>query len=127
MERFGAGTAGNQVHRKQSRIDFSPVAFDEEDLRLIEDVVNKRIAEDLTVEKTQMSREKVESRVADGRTNLDLIPDVVDPLRVVIIGDEDLCPCGGTHVNSLGELGGFSIVDTENKGADTERLLFELG
>ena len=57
---------------------------------------------------------------------LDLIPDHVDPLRVVVIDDYDICPCGGTHVDSLGEIGRVNIIERRSKGADVERIEFEL-
>lgn len=126
LNEFGASTAGNQIHADQSRIDFNPVSFDDDDVAFIGKRANEFIDDDLDVSKTMMSRDKVEEKVEEGRTDLSLIPDSVDPLRVVIIGDDDLCPCGGTHVSSLNELGGFSVVSTENKGKDTERLRFEL-
>ena len=126
LQEYDAVTAGNQIHEDESRIDFNPVSFDDEDIAFVEERVNECIQEDLDVSKTMMPRDEVEKRVQDGRTNLDLIPDSVDPLRVVIIGDDDLCPCGGTHVSSLGELGEFSILTIENKGADTERVRFTL-
>jgi misacylated tRNA(Ala) deacylase len=37
-----------------------------------------------------------------------------------------MCPCGGTHVDSLGDIGRVSIVDRTSKSADTERIEFEL-
>lgn len=71
-----------------------------------------------------MSRRQVESEIEQGRTNLELIPDHVDPLRVVEYGD-DLCPCGGTHVDNLKEIGMINIVNRISKGEDVERLEFE--
>lgn len=40
-----------------------------------------------------------------GRSGLVPLPAHVDPVRVIEIYDEDLCPCGGTHVASTGEIG----------------------
>ena len=53
-------------------------------------------------------------------------PDHVDPLRVVEIEDFDTCPCGGTHVDSLGEVGRVKVVDRTSKGAEIDRVEFEL-
>lgn len=61
-----------------------------------------------------------------GRTQLDLIPDHVDPLRVVSIEGFDTCPCGGTHVDRLGEIGRIRVVNRLSKGTDVDRLTFEL-
>jgi misacylated tRNA(Ala) deacylase len=38
----------------------------------------------------------------------------------------DLCPCGGTHVDSTGELEGMKIVHRESKGSGVDRVEFEL-
>lgn len=125
LDEYGATTAGNQIHADRSRIDFEPVEFDENDIQMIQNLSNSLIKEELAVEKTMMDREEVEQEVAEGRTNLDLIPDFVDPLRVVKFG-EDLCPCGGTHVDNVEEIGNIEIVDRVSKGSNTERLEFVL-
>lgn len=101
LDMYNASTAGNQIHEDYSRIDFKPVELDREDVEKIQNAANAMIQEELDVEKKEMSRELVEERVEEGRTNLDLIPNAVNPLRVVIIGDDDICPCGGTHVDNL--------------------------
>lgn len=126
LDMYDATTAGNQIHADRSRIDFEPAEFYEEDVEKIERAANSMIAEDHEVIKKEMSRERLEVEVEEGRSNMDLIPDHIDPLRVVIIGDEDICPCGGTHVDSLKEIGRIDIVDRTKKGADTERLEFVL-
>jgi misacylated tRNA(Ala) deacylase len=126
LEEYGATTAGNQIHEDRSRIDFEPADFDEEDLAFIERETNAVIERDLPVAKENRARAAVEAGVAEGRTQLDLIPDHVDPLRVVEIDDYDMCPCGGTHVDRLGEVGAVHITNRVSKGADVERIEFEL-
>lgn len=126
LDEYGASTAGNQIHEDRSRIDFEPADFSDDDLEWIEQETNRVIQEDLLVEKKELPRDEVEDRVADGRTNLELIPDHVDPLRVVIVDDFDICPCGGTHVDSLGDIGALRITDCISKGADVQRIEFEL-
>jgi misacylated tRNA(Ala) deacylase len=73
-----------------------------------------------------MARDEAEARTPEGRGLLDLIPDHVDPLRMVGIGDFDLCPCGGTHVDRLSEVGRIRITNRESKGAEVERIEFVL-
>ncbi|PSG99267.1 MAG: alanyl-tRNA editing protein [Nanohaloarchaea archaeon SW_7_43_1] len=126
LNRYNASTAGNQIHKDYSRIDFEPADFDESDVEKIERSVNTLIERELEVEKKYMSRERVEEAVEEGRTNLDIIPEHVDPLRVVIIGENDLCPCGGTHVDSIDEIGRVNITNRISKGASVERLEFVL-
>jgi misacylated tRNA(Ala) deacylase len=126
LDEYGAKTAGNQIHADYSRIDFEPADFDDEDVVRIERLSNEAIERDLSVIKEERPREQVEANVDEGRALLDLIPDSVDPLRVVEIEAYDMCPCGGTHVDSLAEIGRVRITDTETKGKDTERIVFEL-
>lgn len=126
LDAFGAQTAGNQIHADRSRIDFEPADFSEEDVAVIEERTNAAIARDLPVEKTQMARAEAEAQTPEGRGLLDLIPDHVDPLRMVEIEDLDLCPCGGTHVDRLGEIGRVHVTNRTSKGADVDRIEFEL-
>ena len=126
LDELDATTAGNQIYEERSRIDFEPADFDDDDLALVERETNALIDRDLPVSKENRPRDAVEAAVPEGRTQLDLIPDHVDPLRVVEIDDYDICPCGGTHVDHLGAVGGIEIVDRVSKGADVERIEFEL-
>jgi misacylated tRNA(Ala) deacylase len=126
LDEYGATTAGNQIYPDRSRIDFEPADFDEDDVALIEERSNEAIARDLGVTKAERPRDEVETETDEGRALLDLIPDSVDPLRVVEIEDYDYCPCGGTHVDRLGEIGRIEITETTRKGAETERIEFEL-
>ena len=126
LDKYGGETAGNQIHTDRSRIDFSGVSFDADDLKAIEESANNAIRQDLPVEKTFKPRADVEARTADGRSQLSLIPASVDPLRVVAVPGFDFCPCGGTHVNSLGEIGPIEITDRSSKGAGVDRIEFVL-
>lgn len=126
LDEYGAATAGNQIHENRSRIDFEPADFDEDDLALIERRSNEAIDRDYRVVKEHRPREAVEAEVDEGRALLDLIPDSVDPLRVVEIEDFDMCPCGGTHVDTLGRIGRIDITDCTSKGEDVDRIEFEL-
>lgn len=126
LDEFGAQTAGNQIHTDRSRIDFEPADFSPDDVNLIEERANAVLEKDLVVKKTEMARQDAEERTPEGRGLLDLIPDHVDPLRMVEIGDFDLCPCGGTHVDRLSDVGRIRIIGRTSKGSDVDRIEFEL-
>ncbi|NHN58097.1 alanyl-tRNA editing protein [Halorussus rarus] len=126
LDEYGATTAGNQIYADRSRIDFEPVDLDDADVERIERLANEAIGRDLAVTKAERPREEVEERTDEGRALLDRIPEHVDPLRVVEIEDFDYCPCGGTHVDSLDDLGRVEITGRESKGEATERIEFEL-
>ena len=60
------------------------------------------------------------------RSGLVPLPPQVDPVRVVEIDAADRCPCGGTHLRSTGEIGGFQILPpTALVGGDV-RVAFTL-
>jgi misacylated tRNA(Ala) deacylase len=126
LDEYGAETAGNQVYEDRSRIDFEPANFDADDIAFIEERTNEVIERGLSVTKENRPREQVEANVTEGRALLDLIPDSVDPLRVVEIEGFDMCPCGGTHVDSLDEIGRVEVIEDTSKGADVHRIEFEL-
>jgi misacylated tRNA(Ala) deacylase len=61
------------------------------------------------------------------RTNMDLIPSFINELRIVKIGEElDLCPCAGTHISNISEIGELSIIGKKSKGKGTQRITYEL-
>ena len=126
LDEYGATTAGNQIHPDRSRIDFEPADFDAEDIERIERLSNEAIDEDYSVTKANRPRDEVEREVTEGRALLDLIPDSVDPLRVVEIEAFDMCPCGGTHVDTLGDVGHVDVINRTSKGEDTVRIEFQL-
>ncbi len=126
LDEFGASTAGNQIHTDRSRIDFEPADFDDDDLERIQRLTNEALANDYPVTKENRAREDVEREVDEGRSLLHLIPNSVDPLRVVEIDGFDMCPCGGTHVDRLGAVGHVDILGRTSKGKDTERVEFTL-
>ena len=38
----------------------------------------------------------------------------------------DICPCAGTHVRSLGEIGEIEFTKRDNKGSGKQRLTYAL-
>lgn len=122
LDEFGASTAGNQIYPDRSRIDFETVSFDDTDIEFVERRTNEVVDRDLPVVKENWPRSIVEREVDEGRALLDLIPKSVDPLRVVKIEGFDMCPCGGTHVSRLGDIGYIEITDHTSKGQKAERI-----
>ena len=55
-----------------------------------------------------------------------MLPSSVKKLRVITIGDIDVCPCAGTHVRSLKEIGELKFTNKKNKGSQKLRLTYEL-
>lgn len=121
-----ARTVGNQLYHDRSRIDFAPVKFTDEMVAELEARVNEILASGAAVEIVNMPRADLERDVDAQRANLDLLPKSVQELRVVKVAQFDTCPCAGTHVRSLAEVGRVKVVKRENKGKDRERITYEL-
>ena len=60
------------------------------------------------------------------RTKVSLIPETVDPIRVIEIGSVDKQADGGTHVANTSEVGRVRVVKTESKGKGNKRMRIEL-
>jgi misacylated tRNA(Ala) deacylase len=123
----GARTVGNQIHSDRSRIDFNPISFDDTMLASLIEHANQIIDQNLIVTDTVMTREEVNTIMPPERTNMDLLPTHIRELRVVKIDDGfDLCPCAGTHVQQLGEIGDVQLLGKKSKGKGTQRISYDL-
>ena len=119
-------TVGNQIHSDQSRIDFSPLSQDQVDTGEIERQCNELISVDPPVKVFFEKRSTIEASEDAERCNVHLIPQSVRQLRIVKIQDVELCPCAGTHVRTLGEVGGVRIMSVRSKGKGKVRITYEL-
>lgn len=111
------------IERKKSKINFilqeRPT---DKQIADIEEKINKLIAEDLPVTYEFVDREHIPAGV-----KLDRLPeDASETIRIVRIGDYDVCPCIGAHVASTAEIGSFRITSTSYN--DTSfRIVYKLG
>lgn len=129
-EVYGSDTVGNQIGQEKSRIDFKPLKINQSELNEIEDKVNDYISKDLKVTISEELRSNLENN-PDIRSSMSsglwkMLPKSVTQLRVITIGDIDVCPCAGTHVKSLKEIGNVSFIKRDNKGAEKLRLTYNL-
>ena len=123
----GVRTVGNQINTTHSRIDFNPISFDESMLAELTKKTNEIISLKHEVTDLTMMRGEINTIMPPERTNMDLIPSFIDELRVVKIGDSlDLCPCAGTHISNISEIGEISIIGKKSKGKGTQRITYEL-
>ncbi len=107
---FGCERSYNaHIERKKSKMSFhlehKPSRQEEKE---IASEMQRLIAEDLPVTFEYVSRDEVPDEV-----KLDRLPnDASDMLRLVRIGDYDVCPCIGKHVRSTGQIGRFELLGT---------------
>ena len=120
---FGCERSRNaHIERKKSKINYTldhePTPQQIED---IERQMNQLIAQDLPVTYEYVTRQSI----PDGVT-LDKLPqDASETIRIVRIGDFDICPCIGQHVSSTGEIGSFHITSTSYKD-QSFRIVFKV-
>lgn len=107
---FGCGRSFNaHVERKKSKMSFRMDRKpDRKEEKLIETRMNELIAEDLPVTFEFVTR----NNLPEGVT-LDRLPDdASETIRLVRIGDYDVCPCIGKHVRSTAQIGRFELLGT---------------
>lgn len=110
VKMFGCPRSKNaHIERKKSKINFDLAQCPtEEQIAAIEAKINKLIDADLPVTYQFVTRDNIPEGVS-----LDKLPeDASETLRLVIIGDYDVCPCIGQHVYSTKEIGSFRITST---------------
>ena len=127
---YDADTVGNQIGFDKSRIDFKPLKLSMNEIDDLIDLANEYIAKDINVKISEANRTDLEgnpeirSSMSSGLWKL--LPKSVTRLRVISIGEIDVCPCAGTHVRSLKEIGKIEFVKRDNKGAGKQRLTYTL-
>lgn len=107
---FGCERSRNaHIERKKSKINYNLDSCPTpEQVAEIERKMNELIAEDLPVTFEFVTRDNIPEGVV-----LDKLPeDASETLRIVRIGDYDICACIGSHVKSTKEIGTFKITST---------------
>ena len=113
---FGCERSRNaHIERKKSKINYNlnscPTA---EQVAEIERRMNEVIQQDLPITFEFVTRDNIPEGVV-----LDKLPeDASETLRIVRIGDYDICACIGSHVKTTKEIGTFKITSTSyNEGS----------
>ena len=121
---FGCERSRNaHIERKKSKINYTlksePTA---EQIAEIERIMNDLIQQDIPVVYDFVTRDVI----PEGVTLNKLPDDASETLRIVRIGDYDVCACIGAHVKSTGEIVSFHINSTSwNDG--NFRIVFKVG
>ena len=121
---FGCERSRNaHIERKKSKINYTlksePTA---EQIAEIERIMNDLIQQDIPVVYDLVTRDEI----PEGVTLNKLPDDASETLRIVRIGDYDVCACIGAHVKSTGEIVSFHINSTSwNDG--NFRIVFKVG
>jgi misacylated tRNA(Ala) deacylase len=119
-------TGGNIEPGGVARMDFELPSISAEFGREVEEALNARLAEDHPVHVSFLPRAEALQDPDLIRTKVNLIPDTVDPIRVIDIEGIDKQADGGTHVRSTAEVGRVRVVKTESKGKGNKRMRIQL-
>ena len=122
---FGCERSKNaHIERRKSKINWTLDACPSADqVTEIENKLNELIQQDLPVTYEFVTRDTIPEGV-----KLDKLPEnASETLRLVRIGDYDVCPCIGTHVASTKEIGKFIINSTSwNDEKKSWRIVFKV-
>ena len=117
---------GAHVHQQGSLVDADHLRFDfnhhsgltPDELRHVEDAVTGQILSNGVVRVASMSRSEAEEVRA-----LSFFGEKYgEVVRVVRAGGESTELCGGTHVEALGQIGGFIILGESSVGSNLRRI-----
>ncbi len=107
VRKFACGRCFSaHVNKKKSKCDYHfDRALTEDEANEVEAAVNSTISANLDVIEEMVSLEE-----ATRNYNLTRLPEGVETVRIVRIGNYDSCPCIGEHVQNTAEIGEFQMI-----------------
>jgi misacylated tRNA(Ala) deacylase len=123
---YDVKVTGGNMEPGVARMDFELESIDAEFGREVEDKLNAELTADRPVRVSFLPRAEALADPDLIRTKVNLIPESVDPIRVIEIEGLDKQADGGTHVRSTAEVGHVRVAKTENKGKAFKRMRIEL-
>ncbi|MEA4977509.1 MAG: alanine--tRNA ligase [Methanomassiliicoccaceae archaeon] len=110
---------GSNITAERLRFDFNlDRKVTPEELKQVQDFINDIIVRDIPVVCEEMPYEEAKEHHAMG-----VFQDKYgEKVKVYTIGDASCEICGGPHVNSTGEIGGFKIMKEESSAAGVRRI-----
>ncbi|MGD0038379.1 MAG: hypothetical protein ABSC53_13920 [Bacteroidota bacterium] len=108
---FNCGRAFSaHIEKKKSKCDYHfERNITAEEIVQIENKVNEVIKSNLPIQEKILNREEAGKVVSLVR----LPEDAGDKVRIIAIGDYDVCPCSGIHARTTGEIGEFKIISSD--------------
>jgi misacylated tRNA(Ala) deacylase len=119
-------TGGNISEPGAARMDFELETIGVEFGREVEEKLNAALSGGAPVHVSFLPRAEALADPDLIRTKVSLIPEAVDPIRVIDIEGIDKQADGGTHVRSTTEVGHVRVAKTESKGKAFKRMRIEL-
>jgi misacylated tRNA(Ala) deacylase len=123
---YGAKVTGGSMEPGIARMDFELDQISRDFGNDVEQTLNAALSEDRRVSIEFAPRAQALRDPELIRTKVNLIPERVDPIRIIDIDGLDRQADGGTHVRSTGEIGAVRVVRTESKGKAFKRMRIQL-
>ncbi len=124
--RWGVPVTGGNMEPLSARMDFEFDPLPEAFGPTVEELVNAELQAARSVEVAWVPRAEAFADADLIRTKVNLIPEGVDPIRVIDIVGLDKQADGGLHVRSTDEVGRVRVVKTESKGKGNKRVRLEV-
>ncbi|MGH8004497.1 MAG: alanyl-tRNA editing protein [Limisphaerales bacterium] len=116
----GWPTVSVHFGEEESTLDLSGRELTREALKRVEEKTNQLVFQNILVKIFWASEEELPD------LGLRKTPEVFGPYRIVEIQGVDRSACGGTHLDSTGQIGMIKILSTE-KVRETQRIYFACG
>jgi misacylated tRNA(Ala) deacylase len=123
---YGAKVTGGNMEPGVARMDFELDPIPDGWGANVEAHLNAALAEDHPVRILFLPRAEALRDADLIRTKVNLIPESVDPIRVVDLVGLDRQADGGTHVRSTAEVGRVRVLKTESKGKAFKRMRIQV-
>jgi len=118
---FSIETVGFHMGEDYTTIDLNIEKINEESIFKVENLANEIVIENLKVKNYFVSESDLQN------LNLRKKEDLKGNIRIVEVEGFDLSMCGGTHVNSTGEIGLIKVIKQEKVKKINTRLFFVAG
>ena len=123
---YAIPVTGGNMEPLKGRLDFPFPAMSADLGARVEKRINEEIEKAWEIVVDFVPRSVADADPALIRTSANLIPQEIDPLRVIDIVGLDRQADGGTHVLSTAEVGRVRVTGTESKGKDNKRIRLEV-
>ncbi|NDJ53352.1 MAG: phosphoesterase [Chloroflexi bacterium] len=119
-----ADTIGFHMSPDSMTIDLDKANLSDKTIQEVEQMANQVIFDNLEITAPVIPKNDLEALGVRSRFSLENL--ATDGVRVVMIGDFDKVPCGGTHVARTGEIGMLKVLRSEKAKGGT-RVEFRCG
>jgi len=124
-KKVGALVTGNQITTEKARVDFSLENFDKEQIENLVKETNEVLRTNQEITISYLKREEAKSQPELARLAKGL-PEGIENLRIVQIGNIDKQADGGPHVKNTSEIPELIFIKAENKGKNNRRVHFKI-